>query len=82
MKNLKKLRQEAGLTQHGLGALAKLPRWKIAHAEVGIVKLTPSEASAIRDVLMDACRKKSARVLAVLAGTQGRAKQTEEQSAA
>jgi predicted transcriptional regulator len=63
MKHLGKLRRDAGLSQHALGNAADIHRWRISHAELGMVDLTPDETSRIRRVLLDAARRKSARVL-------------------
>jgi predicted transcriptional regulator len=63
MKNLRKLRRDAGLTQHGLAKLTDISRVKICHAELGMATLTPNEIASIRKVLIDVSQKKSARVL-------------------
>jgi predicted transcriptional regulator len=63
MKNLKGLRRNAGLSQHALGSACGIARWRIAHSELGIVKLQASEISKIRKVLLAESKKKSARVL-------------------
>lgn len=67
MKKLKALRRDSGLTQQQLANAAGVPRWRIAHAEVGIVKLTSEEMGLIRNALVFACRQRSARVLRSLA---------------
>jgi predicted transcriptional regulator len=65
MRNLKKLRRDAGLTQHELASATSIHRWRISHAELGMLKLTPNEVEAIRQVLATAIQKKS-RALAQL----------------
>lgn len=66
MKNLKRLRRDAGLTQHTLAKATGIHRWRIAHSELGMAELTAAEIASIRKVLMEVSRKKSARVLAEL----------------
>jgi len=66
MKNLRKLRRDAGLSQHALGAACGLPRWRIAHCEIGIIELKPDEVARIRKALLSVSQKKSSRVLAAL----------------
>lgn len=51
MKNLSRLRQAAGLTQHALGEIAKVPRSKIANVETGRAEFTDTEAERIRIAL-------------------------------
>jgi transcriptional regulator with XRE-family HTH domain len=63
MKNLKKLRRDSGLSQHALEKATGIHRWRISHAELGIVTLTSAESVLIRKVLLNVARKKSARVL-------------------
>jgi transcriptional regulator with XRE-family HTH domain len=63
MKNLKKLRRAAGLTQQRLGQLTKLSRVRICHAELGLATLSVEEVSGIRKVLLEVSRKKSERLL-------------------
>lgn len=65
MKNLKKLRRDSGLTQYALANVSGIPRWRISHAELGILRLKPAEVEAIRKALVDAIEKKS-RALAEL----------------
>lgn len=67
MKNLKRLRKQAGITQFALARKTKIHRWRISHAEQGILDLAPDEVARIRGVLLDAARKKSADVLKELA---------------
>jgi hypothetical protein len=59
MKNLKKLRRDASMTQYRLSAVTGIARWRVSHAELGILTLTPSEVESIRKVLADAIQKKS-----------------------
>jgi predicted transcriptional regulator len=66
MKNLKRLRRDAGLSQHALATKTGIHRWRIAHSELGMAELTEAEIAVIRKVLVDVSRKKSARVLAEL----------------
>jgi predicted transcriptional regulator len=66
MKNLRKHRRDAGLSQHALGAACRIPRWRIAHSEVGIIELKPDEIARIRKVLLEVSQKKSSRVQAAL----------------
>lgn len=66
--NLRKLRRDSMLTQYALSKLTGIPRVKLGHAELGIVTLKPDEITLIRKVLLDVAQKKSARVLAALAG--------------
>ena len=77
MRNLRKYRQDVALTQRDLARAAGIHRWRISHAELGHLRLNPSEIASIRKVLVDAARKKSARVLEALGGdaTQGIAAQ-------
>ena len=75
-KHLRTLRRDAGLTQYGLSRKARIPRWKIANAELGFRKLLPEEIEAIRKVLLDSAQKKSARVLGAL-DDPGRAERNE-----
>jgi len=65
-RKLKALRRDAGLTQFGLARRTGIPRWKIANAELGVRKLLPEEAEAIRKVLLVSAQEKSARVLGAL----------------
>jgi len=65
-KHLRTLRRQAGLTQYGLARKARVPRWKIANAELGERNLLPEEIEAIRKVLVDSARAKSAAVLEAL----------------
>jgi DNA-binding XRE family transcriptional regulator len=62
-RNLRQLRRDASYTQYALSKATGINRTKIAHAEVGISPLSPDELARIRKVLLDAARKKSARVL-------------------
>lgn len=66
MKNLRKLRRDAAMSQFALAKATTIHRWRISHAELGMLELTPIEVAAIRKVLVDVSRKKSARVLAEL----------------
>jgi transcriptional regulator with XRE-family HTH domain len=66
MRNLKKLRRDSGLTQYSLASATGIPRVKISHAELGIVKLTADEVASIRKVLLKVSQNNSARVLAAL----------------
>lgn len=68
MRHLKKLRRDSALTQYALAKATGIPRVKISHAELGIVTLTSGEVASIRKVLLEVSQKKSARVLAALAG--------------
>lgn len=63
MKQLKRLRRDAGLTQYALASATGIHRWRISHAELGILELTRPEVELIRRTLVEACRKRSARVL-------------------
>jgi predicted transcriptional regulator len=63
MKKLKVFRRESGLTQQELSAASGVVRWRISHAEVGLIRLTPEELNAIRNALVAACEKRSTRVL-------------------
>jgi transcriptional regulator with XRE-family HTH domain len=58
MENLKRLRRDAGLTQHALAKEAGIHLWRISHAELGILTLAPEEVKSIRKLLADAIRKK------------------------
>lgn len=62
MKNLKQLRSDAGLTQNELARTARIERWKVAHAEVGLRPLNEDEEKAIRRALVVAVRVKTARL--------------------
>lgn len=77
MKHLRKHRQDVALTQRDLAKAAGINYWRISHAELGLLRLNPGEIASIRKVLVDAARKKSARVLEALGGdaTQGIAAQ-------
>jgi len=66
MKNLRKLRRDSGLTQYALACATGIHRWRISHAELGMLKLTPTEIEAIRKVLVGAIESKS-RALEALA---------------
>jgi transcriptional regulator with XRE-family HTH domain len=63
MKNLRKLRRDAALTQYALAKATGIDRTKISHAELGMVTLNADECARIRKVLLDVTRRKSARVL-------------------
>jgi predicted transcriptional regulator len=63
MKKLKVLRRDSGLTQQDLSAASGVVRWRIAHAEVGLIRLTSEELDSIRAALVTACEKRSARVM-------------------
>ena len=69
MRNLKKLRRDAAMTQYALSRATGVSRAKISNVELGILKLTPGEAERIRKVLIAAARKKSAHVLTALGDT-------------
>jgi predicted transcriptional regulator len=60
---LKRLRRDAGITQHALARATGVHRWRISHAELGWLKLTTQEVELIRNTLVEAVRRKSARVL-------------------
>jgi|GEM_PF-4960934 len=77
MRNLRELRKAVALTQRELARCTHIPYWRLSHAELGHLRLNPSEIAVIRKVLVDAARKKSARVLEALGGdaTQGIAAQ-------
>ena len=68
MRNLRELRKDAALTQRKLASAAGINHWRISHAELGHLRLNPGEIASIRKVLIDAARKKSARVLEALGG--------------
>jgi predicted transcriptional regulator len=68
VKNLKRLRRDAGLTQHALSKAAGIHRWRIAHAERGMIELTDDENQSIRKILLKVSRKNSARVLRSCSG--------------
>ena len=54
MRNLRKQRKAAGLTQVGLARLARTPRWKLAFTESGRkVYLTPAEQGRIKQALFE-----------------------------
>jgi predicted transcriptional regulator len=63
MKQLKRLRRDAGLTQYWLASATGIKRWRISHAELGILELTLQEVELVRSALVEACRKRTARVL-------------------
>ena len=65
--DLRKLRRDAAMTQYGLANATGISRAKISNVELGILTLTPDESARVRKVLIDAARKKSARVLGALA---------------
>jgi predicted transcriptional regulator len=67
MKNLKRLRRDAGLTQYGLAKETGIHRWRISHAELGILTLAPEEVESIRKMLADAIQKKSRSLAALTA---------------
>lgn len=67
MKNLKKLRRDSGLTQYGLAGATGIHRWRISHAELGLITLTPEEIDMVRRILVAESKKKSERVLSALA---------------
>jgi predicted transcriptional regulator len=69
MRQLKSLRRDSGLTQQKLAIATGLPRWRIAHAELGMIRLSSDELAAIRGVLVTVCSKRTERVLR-LAGTK------------
>jgi predicted transcriptional regulator len=70
LKNLRKLRRDAGLTQYRLAAATEIHRWRISHAELGLLQLTAEEVDLIRKVLIAASRQKSARLLNALGVAQ------------
>jgi predicted transcriptional regulator len=70
MRKLKTLRRDAGLTQYALAAVTGIHRWRISHAELGLVELTKDEIRAIRKVLLDVSRNNSARVLRACSDTE------------
>jgi predicted transcriptional regulator len=51
MKKWIRIRKRRGLTQFELSAKCGVPRWRIAYAEVGYLKLKPEEMKAIRRAL-------------------------------
>src|SRR5437899_2511945 len=51
MKKWARLRKRKRITQFSLAAESGVPRWRIAYAEVGYLKLRPEEMAAIRRVL-------------------------------
>jgi transcriptional regulator with XRE-family HTH domain len=63
MKNLRKLRRDAALTQYALAKATGIDRTKISHAELGMVTLAADEIARLRNILLEVARKKSARVL-------------------
>jgi DNA-binding XRE family transcriptional regulator len=58
-KKLKKLRRDAGLTQYGLAKATGIQRWRVAHAESGILTLTPEEVELVRKALLERVRQRS-----------------------
>ena len=66
MRNLRTLRKDSGLTQFSLAAATGIHRWRISHAELGLLKLESGEIAAIRKVLVAVARKNTTRVLAEL----------------
>ena len=63
MRRLKNLRRDSGLTQHELALASGVARWRISHAEVGLLRLAPEEVNSIREALVTVCEKRSTRVL-------------------
>ena len=68
--NLRKNRRDSGLTQYQLARITRIHRWRISHAELGLLTLTVTETNAVRDALLEASRKKSASVESELKGTR------------
>jgi predicted transcriptional regulator len=62
MKNLRNNRRDAGLTQYALARATGIRRWRISHAELGLLKLTSDESSLVSKILVEISRRKSARV--------------------
>ena len=57
---LARKRKAAGFTQHQLSRAAGIPRWKIAYAEGGHVKLTPEEIARVEQVFAKRAQELSA----------------------
>jgi predicted transcriptional regulator len=76
MKNLRKHRRDAGLTQYALAHATGIHRWRISHAELGLLKLTAEEIASVSKTLVAVSRKKSARVLSDLGNSRKNAQDT------
>jgi DNA-binding XRE family transcriptional regulator len=76
MKNLRRLRRDAGMTQYGLAAATGIHRWRISHAELGLLKLTPEEIALVSKTLVNVSRRKSARVVSDLGNSRRNAEGT------
>lgn len=62
MKDLKKLRRAAGLSQFALARVANVPRWRIAYAETGSLDLDAVEVARIRAAVLETARRNTQRI--------------------
>jgi predicted transcriptional regulator len=58
--DLKRLRKSYGLSQLKLAEKSRLPRWKIAHFEAGLIELNAVELKAVRAALVKVCARRAA----------------------
>jgi DNA-binding XRE family transcriptional regulator len=66
MNELKALREMAALSQAELAQRAGTLRWRIAHAENGLIELTPEELAAVRNVILESAQANAAHIAAAL----------------
>jgi transcriptional regulator with XRE-family HTH domain len=67
MKNLKRLRELAGMTQAELAHETGIDRTRLSLAESGFTRLTATETEEVKDVAARAMRKRHAEISRALA---------------
>ena len=70
MNELKNLRRNCGLTQYELARRTRIHRWRISHAELGLLELTAAEVASVSAVLVKISSKRSARIASALSGVR------------
>jgi transcriptional regulator with XRE-family HTH domain len=82
MKALRKLREQAGLTQFVVARKAGVPRMRLSLAECGQLRLSREEEAAVREAICNGIRQQAAQLHQLLSGKQAKVERqpSQEQS--